>query len=404
MVSDEDDGCCPLQPGRCTDVDRFHAYNAAMSRVVSQGDRPPVRLVDLFCGCGAMSLGAAEAVREAGMDIDIRWAIDIDPDAASVFKANFPSAIVETGPLERYFGGRPRSLVLTPREREVQTAAGRVDILLGGPPCQGHSNLNNHTRRSDPRNAVYVKMARAAKVLSPAIVLIENVPTVRYDAQQVVKTTKKALEHFGYRVAGGVVDVSSLGVPQKRLRHVMLALRDEHADAAAVLEMVASIDRPPTTVRDKIEDLMGIEPNTRFDAASQPSARNQERMDWLIENDEHDLPADMRPQCHGLNHTYPAVYGRLHWDLPSPTITTGFNCMGQGRYVHPSLPRTITPHEAARLQSIPDEWDFSAVSTRRSLAKLIGNAVPPPLTRSIVEGVLSLYPSLLIRPIQQAAA
>ena len=157
--------------------------------------RPHLRLVDLFCGCGAMSLGVAEAAWRKGLGIDVRLAIDADPDAATVFGTNFKGSSVEVGLVERYFDGGLES-ALTERESHVQSVTGSVDVLLGGPPCQGHSNLNNHTRRSDPRNAVYTKMARAARVLRPTVVLIENVPTVRYDVRQVVTVTMDALrEH-----------------------------------------------------------------------------------------------------------------------------------------------------------------------------------------------------------------
>ena len=100
-------------------------------------------------------------------------------------------------------------------------------------------------------------------------------------------------------------------------------------------------------------------------------------MKWLIENDRYNLPNQMRPKCHHDDHTYLSMYGRLDWDEPAQTITTGFGSMGQGRYVHPSRPRTITPHEAARLQTFPDFFDFGEDTTRKTWAHVIGNAVPP---------------------------
>ena len=366
-----------------------------------QSQRPPfeycaprLRLVDLFCGCGGMSLGVANAAWRKGLGIDVRLAIDSDEDAAAVFGMNFKGGRIEVGLVEQYFDGEPDS-ALTQSERHVQSMAGPVDVLLGGPPCQGHSNLNNHTRRSDPRNAVYAKMARAAKVLRPKMVLIENVPTVRHDVRQVVKATMDALTEYGYAVKDRVLDLSRLGVPQRRKRHVVLALRGKTMCPSIVLDHVESISADLMTVRHAIQDLMMPQPDTRFDTASKANAANQARMDWLIEQDVFNLPNDQRPKCHSSSlHSYNAMYGRLRWDNPAQTITTGFNCMGQGRYVHPSLPRTITPHEAARLQSIPDFWDLSAARTRSSLARLIGNAVPPPLCEAIMFEVLSLYPSL----------
>ena len=382
-------------PGAHTERIRDRETWLRSKRPPYENRRPHLRLVDLFCGCGAMSLGVAEAAWRKGLGIDVRLAIDADPDAAAVFGTNFKGSSVEVGLVEQYFDGGPKS-TLTEREGRVQSVTGSVDVLLGGPPCQGHSNLNNHTRRSDPRNAVYTKMARAARVLRPTIVLIENVPTVRYDVQQVATVTMDALRKHVYSVDDRVLDVSRLGVPQKRKRHVVLALRGKKMDPSSVLDHVESTNSNQMTVRHAIQDLMRPQPNTRFDTASKANAENQTRMAWLIEQDAFDLPNNLRPKCHSSSlHSYNAMYGRLRWDLPAQTITTGFGCMGQGRYVHPSVPRTITPHEAARLQSIPDCWDLSAARTRSSLAHLIGNAVPPPLSEAIVLEVLSLYPSLV---------
>ena len=119
------------------------------------------------------------------------------------------------------------------------------------------------------------------------------------------------------------------------------------------------------------------DPGSAFDSAPQPNATSRERIAFLFENDLHELPDSERPDCHRLKaHTYTSVYGRLYWDRPAPTITTGFGTMGRGRYVHPSEARTITPHEAARIQGFPDFFSFGKGS-RTLLQKLIGNAVPP---------------------------
>ena len=110
----------------------------------------------------------------------------------------------------------------------------------------------------------------------------------------------------------------------------------------------------------------------------------------LVENDEYDLPNHLRPDCHKNGHTYPAVYGRMRWDQPSHTITAGFTSNGQGRFTHPdAFPgRTITPHEAARIQTFPDWFDF-ATSKRGTLKKAIGNAVPPLLAMYVAEVALN---------------
>ena len=113
------------------------------------------------------------------------------------------------------------------------------------------------------------------------------------------------------------------------------------------------------------------------------------RMQWLLANDEHDLPNHLRPRCHQDGHTYKSMYGRLRWEEPAQTITSGFSSIGQGRYMHPERLRALTAHEAARIQGFPDYFDFSAAVTRRALTTMIGNAVPPELGRHIFEALLS---------------
>jgi DNA mismatch endonuclease (patch repair protein) len=111
-------------------------------------------------------------------------------------------------------------------------------------------------------------------------------------------------------------------------------------------------------------------------------------MTWLLENNAYDLPNLLRPECHHGVHSYASMYGRLRWDAPAQTITTGFGSMGQGRFVHPSRPRTLTPHEAARLQTLPDFFDLDETKGRGAWAAVIGNAVPPLLGAHIASPLL----------------
>ena len=259
-----------------------------------------------------------------------------------------------------------------------------------------NSNLNNHSRRDDPRNGLYLRMARAAQVLRPSAIIIENVPTVTYDVQKAVHRAIDCLESLEYTVGAGVVDLSNLGVPQRRRRHIIVALQDCELDAQ---ELVDSLKSPicghvPMTVRWAIGDLEDHVEANIFDSASTPYPINQSRIDWLSTTTRTDLPNELRPPCHRSDHSYTAMYGRMAWDLPAQTVTTGFNCMGQGRYVHPSRRRVITPHEAARLQTLPDFVNFSSVPARKHLAKLIGNSVPPLLSFAIGKTVIPLLKSL----------
>jgi DNA (cytosine-5)-methyltransferase 1 len=137
-------------------------------------------------------------------------------------------------------------------------------------------------------------------------------------------------------------------------------------------------DHAARTVRWAIHDLLSIESDSVFDTPSRKSKANASRMAFLFEKGQYNLPDDQRPDCHKAGeHSYVSVYGRLRWDRPAQTITTGFGSMGQGRYVHPQRRRTITPHEAARLQTFPDWFVFGENAPRGVLAKAIGNAVPP---------------------------
>lgn len=349
-----------------------------------------VTMVDLFSGCGGMALGIAHAAHLGGRAVRIPLAIDIDEGAVKVFRDNFRDAGCELDDVCDWFAPAFED-ALTSMERKAKTLVGSgADFLVGGPPCQGNSNLNNHTRRNDPRNALYARMARAARVLEPRIVIIENVPTVLNDHGKVVDATREALKQEGYSVHDDILKLWYLGLPQLRRRHVMLASRDEEVVPKEILDILqADSGNGIRNLEWAISDLVDVSAESGFDKASNPNQTNAERIRWLFDNDEYDLPNPLRPPCHqNDSHSYTSIYGRLHWDRPAQTITTGFNSMGQGRNVHPARRRTITPHEAARLQFFPDFFSFGAVDTRSAWAQLIGNAVPPLLTMRIAEHVL----------------
>lgn len=117
-----------------------------------------------------------------------------------------------------------------------------------------------------------------------------------------------------------------------------------------------------------------------FNTASEHSLENKRRIEYLFENNLFELPNSERPDCHRLKpHSYKSVYGRMYWDRPAPTITRGFGSTGQGRFVHSLLKRTITPHEAARIQFFPDFFNFGDLR-RRQYQDVIGNAVPSKLS------------------------
>ena len=137
-----------------------------------------------------------------------------------------------------------------------------------------------------------------------------------------------------------------------------------------------------------IGDLAMLRNGNGLDHFPRASKANLARMQWLLQNDKYDLPNSLRPECHQNEHSYKSMYGRLKWNEPAQTITSGFSSIGQGRYMHPDQPRALTAHEAARIQSFPDYFDFSAAIRRSDLATMIGNAVPPLLSRMLFDTLL----------------
>lgn len=346
-------------------------------------------IVDLFCGIGGMSLGVQEACKALGIGFEVARAIDLDDDALRAYEDNFGARAglnIDLLGMSSLLGS-----TRTPVEVELVRAVGcRPDILVAGPPCQGHSNLNNHTRRDDPKNELYFKVVRAVELLRPRAVIIENVPTVTRDVRRAVPRASAALERLGYDVDCGVVDLTRLGVPQTRRRHVLIARRrNDRAlgvpiSGMRVRDIELGYSRSVRSVRWAIGDLFGLRSDAFIDRLPEMSDVTRERVDYLFENRIFDLPDTERPECHrdGL-HTYQSVYGRMRWNRPSPTITSGFFTMGRGRFIHPQRRSVLTAHEAARLQFFPDFYNWAALSTRKSLAVGIGNAVPPKLSYAV---------------------
>ena len=353
-----------------------------------------ISIVDLFSGCGGMTLGVAHAAHRSGFAIDIPLAVDLDTDSIEVFRSNFQKANCVQGDVCDLFNGNLYDRMTTVERRTRKRFGTRVDFLLGGPPCQGNSDLNNHSRRNDPRNELYARMARASRVLEPKIVIIENVPAVLHDRGRVVDSTFRSLENTGYDVADEVLELSRLGVPQIRRRHILVASSDPDCDPEFIIASLKSgLFASARTVRWAIGDLAKCSGDTDFDQVGVQSSENKRRIQWLFDHNLYDLPDEHRPPCHrDKPHSYKSIYGRLHWDKPAQTITTGFGSMGQGRFVHPSKLRTITPHEAARLQCFPDFFSFLKISKRSAWSRLIGNAVPPFLTLRIGELIFSKAP------------
>ena len=362
-----------------------------------------LRSVDLFCGCGGLSLGLEEACRRLNIRVEIALAVDVMDAAKAVYMSNFqPENFVDSDISELIdgeLGAEP-----TTSEKYLHGSLKKIDVLLAGPPCQGHSDLNNHSRRDDPRNDLYLRAARAVELLRPKYVLIENVQTVTRSKTKVVQRTVELLSQIGYTVREVELKASNLGLPQRRTRHFTLGVY------GGIEIEIPNGDSKEGTLEEAIGDLIDLESTSDsiFDTSARHQPQNVARIAWLFgegwteeekrsiynkgtptKPEAFDLINARRPKCHQNGHSYPAVYGRMKWNEAAPTITTGFGSTGQGRFVHPLRPRTLTPHEAARVQTFPDFFSFSAETRRARLQDIIGNAVPPLMAAEILQNLLT---------------
>lgn len=356
---------------------------------------PPLRSVDAFCGCGGLTLGATQAAIATGRRLESVAAIDVDGDGLAVHQANFgtkllmhtnASSLVDwrvhgEGAASR-FAYEPEIL-----NEDLASEVGKIDIFLAGPPCQGHSNLNNKTRREDPRNLLYITAVALGVGLKARSIVMENVPEVVNDKSDVVNSAKALLKASGYEwIDSGVLATDHLGGAQTRKRYFLIASRIAVSEGDVHIKDVASsLKQEPRPLSWAIGDLLHEFTKelgtTIMNTTPVMSAENAARIKHLFENDVYDLPDAERPDSHKNGHTYPSVYGRMYWTKPSQTITTGFLTPGRGRHIHPIRPRVITPHEAARIQTFPDTFNFVVDAahppSRAGLQKWIGDAVPP---------------------------
>jgi len=417
--------------------------------------RGPLRVVEVFCGPGGLAQGVRQFCREAGFGFECVAAADLDAAAVDIYDENIGTSYTYKGKVSDLVNYEPVVEYETKVDdddgvREVADANWRngsspeptpgnekwsglrqenIDLLLAGPPCEGHSNLNNHTRRDDERNAAYLDVPALAVALDIPMVIIENVPTARHDKERVVQTARALLENSGYWVDEGVLKASSMGWPQTRSRFFMVARKKDRGPPVSLEEVKEALYLPDgkhLPVRWATDQLQDVETYEDFSDKPdggmdrQPAHKDRpdrndpeeigtkDRFKWFENNPtKYDLPPEMHNRLHrpGEIHpdgsivegtTYTAVYGRMHPDEPAPTLTTGFVTPGRGRFIHPTKLRMLTPREAARIQGFPDEYRFALGGkppTTQLLTKWIGDAVPMPLGYAAALWVLTPKPS-----------
>lgn len=348
-----------------------------------------LRVADFFCGAGGLANGIRQLCTELGVSVIPELIVDQDEEATRVYSASHSSRVRLSTSVQKLIdyhvrtsaGGATFTYDPEFMSDELASAVEGVDLILAGPPCQGHSNLNNQTRRSDPRNSLYLTVPAFAVAANAKMCIIENVPAVVKDRGQVVEIATQLFESKGYLVETGFLTASEMGWPQTRRRHFLVARKG--ISPAPLSDVAALLKDDPRSIWwaiGHLEDSIGEE---ILDQVSDLSQENQARIDWLFDNDKYELALEERPESHRKGTTYMAVYGRMRKNLPAPTITTGFMTPGRGRYTHPTRRRVLTPREAARLQGFPDTYRFvtdpANPPARSLLAKWIGDAVPMPL-------------------------
>ena len=363
--------------------------------------RPRINIVDLFCGCGGLSVGVKNAADAVGARPVFLLAVDVSAAALSVYKRNLRPLRsmrqnVETLVDYVLWTGAEQSEVRVESvhlSHDFAALDGAVDILIAGPPCEGNSNFNNRTRRFDHRNILYLDAVIAGIALNAKVIVIENVPMVKRSHQDVVIRSLQILRESGYRIHRNefTLTASEFGTPQDRKRHFLIAAKSGRTPAESDFNALR-VQAP--TVLEAMDSLLHVERRTTFDSPSQLSSDNLKRVRFLLQHDQYDLPDDQRPDCHRLRkHSYPSVYGRLRPNEQAPTITTGFLSPGRGRFTHPLEARSLTPHEGARLQGFSEDFDWLVDTpgiTRSDYANMIGAAVPPQLGFAVGMCALSL--------------
>jgi len=362
---------------------------------------PSIRVGDLFCASGGLSLGLHSAASALGLSVSHELAVDIDGEALKVFERNHLSTLnvnksvrdlvdytirLEGG--RTLFGHAPKVV-----SNAVAGLIGGLDLLVAGPPCQGHSTFNNHSRFNDPRNLLYLSVPAMAVALDVPAVVIENVPGVRASKEGVARAAFELLTDAGYEVTHGVIKADELGWPQRRSRFFLIATKGW--SPLPITDVVRAMAHAARPISWALEDVIDRDEGSVMTDLPRLSQVNIDRINHLHDEGIFDLPNAERPDCHKDGTTYGAVYGRMKWDAPAQTLTTGFLTPGRGRYVHALRRRTLTPREAARLQGFPDSYDFRTGEqdpSRKNLTKWIGDAVPAPLGMAAALAALATRP------------
>lgn len=334
------------------------------------------RFIDLFAGCGGMSLGFEDAGFESAL------AVDSSPDALESFGANRPAAAVLTADL------------MEVEAAEISEAAGDVQLVIGGPPCQGFS-ISGKRDLSDPRNVLYQRFVDVVRHAEPEIFVMENVPNMAsMGSGAILRAAISEFEELGYAVAAKVLMASDYGVPQNRKRLFIVGSRGDRAfefpppllqSGERVTTEEALSDLPEYDLIDgspyPTAPLSDFQRNARFYSrgiwnhqVTNHAERTVQTIALVPDGGNYkDLPTELQ----GTRRVNIA-WTRYSSSRPSLTIDTGHR-----HHFHYKWNRVPTVRESARLQSFPDTFRFAGSKT--SQYRQVGNAVPPLLAKAVAK-------------------
>lgn len=333
--------------------------------------------IDLFAGCGGLALGFVSE------GFDPVCAVEWDSKAAETYRHNIDDRI-HVDDVARV-GDFPAA-----------------DVLVGGPPCQGFSQLGGRNA-DDPRNKLWRDYVRVLDQSHAKVFVMENVPQLLRSAQFELFLNEATSR--GFRVSAKVLSAADYGVPQMRRRAIVIGSKlgqplfpekthgpESHAGVPYETVRRAFFEEPALAEEPDGSNWHKTRPNIRPTSVTRYRAvpvngGNRFQMQAALEAAH---LGDLVPECWRRKRSGTTdVFGRLWWDRPAVTIRTEFFKPEKGRYLHPVADRPITVREAARLQTFPDTFVFPEGQSMIEVAKQVGNAVPPKLAAAVARAVIT---------------
>lgn len=333
-----------------------------MPKILHEVSKP--RAIDLFSGCGGLTLG----LKQAGFRVV--GAVEIDQLAVETYKENHRRVVVWKNDICK--------ITAASVMRRLKMKKGQLDLLAGCPPCQGFSamtTLNGRRGFRDPRNNLIFQFLRFVRAMRPKAVMMENVPGLAKTRR--IRKIINALEGMGYRCKHDVLDAANYGVPQRRRRFILLGGQGKEISFGNKTRKKRTVRRAFARLgkRGKTDSLHNIPENR--------SPKVKDIINRIPRDGGSRTALGRRGQlkCHKKCNGFKDVYGRMAWDEVSPTITGGCFNPSKGRFLHPTKNRAITMREAALLQSFPPSYFFPVERGKIPIAQMIGNALPPEFIR-----------------------